>query len=115
MSICYDLRFPKMFRYMAKKGAIFLSVPSNFLNTTGKKHWHTLLKARAIENFSYVFAPAQYGKHKNGVKVFGNSLIISPNGEIIKELKKGEGIITAKIDLNLPKRLRKRIPSLRGN
>ena len=113
MSICYDLRFPNMYRTMSKLGAIFLTVPSNFLNTTGKKHWHSLLKARAIENFSYVIAPAQHGLHENKVKVFGHSLIVSPDGKILKEIKKGEGVIVAKIDINLPFKLRNQIPSLK--
>jgi len=112
MSICYDLRFPNMYRKMSKQGALFLSIPSAFTKTTGKKHWHTLLKARAIENFCYVFAPAQSGKHHNGRKTFGHSLIISPDGKIIKELKKKEGLITAKIDPNFSRTLRKKIPSL---
>ena len=112
MSICYDLRFPSMYRKMSKKGALFLSIPSAFTETTGKKHWHTLLKARAIENFCYVFAPAQTGKHHNGRKTFGHSIIISPDGKIIKELKKKEGIITTLIEPNFSKILRKRIPSL---
>lgn len=97
---------------MSKKGALFLSIPSAFTETTGKKHWHTLLKARAIENFCYVFAPAQTGKHHNGRKTFGHSIIISPDGKIIKELKKKEGIITTLIEPNFSKILRKRIPSL---
>jgi len=112
MSICYDLRFSNMYRKMSKQGALFLSIPSAFTETTGKKHWHTLLKARAIENFCYVFAPAQSGKHHNGRKTFGHSLIISPDGKVIKELKKKEGVITVKIDPNFSKFLRKRIPSL---
>ena len=112
MSVCYDLRFPYMYRQMAQNGCIFFSVPSAFTETTGKKHWHTLLKARAIENFSYVFAPAQGGTHYNGRKTFGHSLIVSPDGKILKELKKSEGVITVKIDPNLPIKLRKKIPSL---
>ena len=112
MSVCYDLRFPKMYRKMSKQGALFFSIPSAFTETTGKKHWHTLLRARAIENFSYVFAPAQGGKHYNGRKTFGHSLIISPDGKIIKELQKKEGVITVKINPNLSKILRKKIPSL---
>mgnify|MGYP003953087663 CR=1 FL=1 len=112
MSICYDLRFPNMYRKMSKQGALFFSAPSAFTETTGKKHWHTLLKARAIENFCYIFAPAQGGKHYNGRKTFGHSLIISPDGKTIKELKKKEGVITAKIDPNFSKTLRKKIPSL---
>ena len=112
LTICYDLRFPSLYRKLSKQGAIFLSVPSAFTETTGKRHWHTLLKARAIENFSYIFAPAQGGKHYNGRKTFGHSLIISPDGKILKSLKKKEGIITASIDPSLPKRLRSIIPSL---
>ena len=113
MSVCYDLRFPNMFRKLAKSGATFISIPSAFTKTTGEKHWHTLLKARAIENFSYVFAPAQSGIHHNGRKTYGHSLIISPDGKIIAEKAKGEGIISANIDPTFPKKLRKKIPSLK--
>ena len=112
LSICYDVRFPSMYRKLSKKGSLFISVPSAFTKTTGKKHWHSLLKARAIENFSYIFAPAQSGTHWNGRKTFGHSLIISPDGEILKELKQGTGVITANINPNLPLTLRKRISSL---
>ena len=112
LSICYDLRFPNMYRKMSKRGAIFLSVPSAFTETTGKKHWHTLLKARAIENFSYVFAPGQAGKHCNGRKTYGHSLIISPDGKILKELGTKEGVITATINPSLVYKLRKAIPSV---
>ncbi len=112
LSICYDLRFPIMYRKMSKKGAIFLCIPSAFTETTGKRHWHTLLKARAIENFSYVFAPGQAGRHCNGRKTYGHSMIVSPDGEILKELGKKEGVITAIIDTKKPQELRKTIPSL---
>jgi len=112
LSICYDLRFPNMYRKMSKKGAIFLSIPSAFTETTGKRHWHTLLKARAIENFSYVFAPGQAGKHCNGRKTYGHSMIVSPDGKILKELGKREGVITTKIDPKKPIELRKTIPSV---
>ena len=112
LSICYDLRFPNMYKKMSKKGAIFLSIPSAFTETTGRRHWHTLLKARAIENFSYVFAPGQAGKHCNGRKTYGHSLIVSPDGKILKELGKKEGVITANIDPSIPKKLRKTIPSV---
>ena len=97
---------------MSKQGAIFLSIPSAFTETTGRRHWHTLLKARAIENFSYVFAPGQAGKHCNGRKTYGHSLIVSPDGKILKELGKKEGVITANIDPSIPKKLRKTIPSV---
>jgi predicted amidohydrolase len=115
LSICYDVRFPNMFRILSKKGSLFISVPSAFTATTGRKHWHSLLKARAIENFCYIFAPAQYGNHWNGRKTYGHSLIISPDGKILKELKKGSGFITAKIDPNISKVLRKKIPSLNSD
>jgi|TARA_B110001452_G_scaffold191396_1_gene161535 predicted amidohydrolase len=115
LSICYDLRFPNLYRKLSKSGSIFISIPSAFTETTGKKHWHSLLKARAIENFSYIFAPAQGGTHYNGRKTFGHSLIISPDGKILKELKKKEGIITALINPNLPKKLRSIIPSLKSD
>ena len=112
MSICYDLRFPNMYKKMSKLGAMFISVPSAFTETTGKKHWHTLLKARAIENTSYVFAPGQAGKHCNGRKTYGHSLIVSPDGVILKELGKKEGVISAYIDPKIVKKLRKIIPSV---
>ena len=112
LSICYDLRFPNMYKKMSRRGVSFISVPSAFTETTGKKHWHTLLRARAIENFSYVFAPGQAGKHCNGRKTYGHSLIVSPDGKIIKELGKREGVITAKINPNLVKKLRQTIPSV---
>ena len=115
LSLCYDVRFPNMFRQLSKKGSLFISVPSAFTETTGKKHWHTLLKARAIENFCYIFAPAQCGTHWNKRKTFGHSLIISPDGQILKELKKSNGVITAEINPNIPKILRKRIPSLKND
>ncbi len=112
LSICYDLRFPNMYKKMSRRGVSFISVPSAFTETTGKKHWHTLLRARAIENFSYVFAPGQAGKHCNGRKTYGHSLIVSPDGKIIKELGKKEGVITAEINPNLVKKLRQTIPSV---
>jgi predicted amidohydrolase len=113
LSICFDLRFPNLYRKLSKTGSIFLSIPSAFTETTGKRHWHSLLKARAIENFSYVFAPAQGGSHYNGRKTFGHSMIVSPDGKILKELKKSEGVITALIDQKLPSKLRSIIPSLK--
>ena len=112
LSICYDLRFPGMYKKMSKRGAIFISVPSAFTETTGRKHWHTLLKARAIENFSYVFAPGQGGKHCNGRKTYGHSLIVSPDGKILKELGKKEGVITTTINPEFVIKLRKTIPSV---
>ncbi len=115
LSICYDLRFPNMFRKLSKVGCDYISIPSAFTETTGKRHWHSLLKARAIENFCYIFAPAQGGTHYNGRKTFGHSMIVSPDGKIIKELKKSEGVITVSIDPALPKKLRAIIPSLKSD
>ena len=115
LSVCYDLRFPALYRKLSKSGCLFLSVPSAFTETTGKKHWHSLLKARAIENYCYVFAPAQGGTHYNGRKTFGHSMIISPDGKILKELKKSEGVITVSINPKLPVKLRSIIPSLKSD
>ena len=115
LTICYDLRFPNLYRKLSKAGSLFISVPSAFTETTGKRHWHSLLKARAIENFCYVFAPAQGGIHYNGRKTFGHSLIVSPDGKILKELKKSEDVITVLIDPKLPKKLRSIIPSLKSD
>ena len=112
LSVCYDVRFPNMYRKLSKKGSLFISVPSAFTETTGKKHWHSLLKARAIENFCYIFAPAQGGRHYNGRSTYGHSLIISPDGQILKELNKKEGVITVLINSSFPKKLRSIIPSL---
>ena len=113
LTICYDLRFPSLYRKLSKAGSVFISIPSAFTETTGKRHWHSLLKARAIENFCYIFAPAQGGTHYNGRKTFGHSMIISPDGQILKELKKSEGVMTVSIDPQLPKKLRSVIPSLK--
>ena len=115
LSICYDLRFPNMFRKLSKVGCDYISVPSAFTETTGKRHWHSLLKARAIENFCYIFAPAQGGTHYNGRKTFGHSMVVSPDGKILKELKKSEGVITVSIDPALSKKLRSIIPSLKSD
>ena len=114
LTVCYDLRFPNLFRKLSKSGSLFISVPSAFTETTGKRHWHALLKARAIENFCFIFAPAQAGTHYNGRKTFGHSMIVSPDGKILKELKKSEGIITATIDPKISKKLRSIIPSLKS-
>ena len=115
LSICYDLRFPNMYRKLSKAGCDYISIPSAFTETTGKRHWHSLLKARAIENFCYIFAPAQGGTHYNGRKTFGHSMVVSPDGKILKELQKSEGVITVTIDPKLPKKLRSIIPSLKSD
>ena len=104
-----------MFRKLSKAGSLFISIPSAFTETTGKRHWHSLLKARAIENFCYIFAPAQGGAHYNGRKTFGHSMVVSPDGKILKELKKSEGVITVTVDEKLPTKLRAIIPSLKSD
>src|SRR5271170_1465295 len=99
MTVCYDLRFPQLYRALAQAGADFLAIPSAFTVPTGQAHWHVLLRARAIENGCFVFAPAQCGAHPGGRRTYGHSLIVAPWGEIIAEAKKdAPGIITATID-----------------
>ena len=112
LTICYDLRFPEIYRNLSKRKLNFISIPSAFTKITGTKHWITLLKARAIENFCYIFAPNQYGKNTKDRETFGHSAIISPDGKILKLKKKGIGFIYCDIDPKLSFKLRKIIPSL---
>ena len=112
MTICYDLRFPGLYQDLSLNGAEIIVVPSAFSNVTGPVHWHTLLKARAIETGSFIVAPAQTGKHQCGRTSFGHSLIISPWGQILKDAKKKVCMISAKIDLDEVVAARKAIPSL---
>jgi len=112
LTICYDLRFPHLYRDLAKAGAEIIFVPSAFAKTTGKDHWHSLLKARAIENGCFIIAPAQTGIHFRGRKSFGHSLIISPWGKILADGKTKEGVITSKINIDEVNACRKKLPSL---
>ena len=112
LTICFDLRFPEIYRNLSKKKLHFISVPSAFTKITGQKHWIELLKARAIENFCYIFAPNQTGKNTKKRETFGHSVIISPDGKILKLKKSGIGIVYADIKPNLSMQLRKIIPSL---
>lgn len=112
MTICYDVRFPGLYQDLAVSGAEIIVVPSAFSNITGPVHWHTLLKARAIETGSFIVAPAQTGKHQCGRISFGHSLIISPWGDILKDAKKKVGIIHTKINLDEVLLARKAIPAL---
>lgn len=112
MTICYDLRFPYLYRTLAQQGAEILAVPSSFTKFTGEAHWHTLLRARAIENGCYVIAPAQTGNHPAGRKTYGHSLIIDPWGEIIAEAGEKEEVIIAEIDLSMIEEVRTQIASL---
>jgi len=112
MTVCYDLRFPQLYRALAQNGAFLLTVPSAFTETTGKAHWHALLRARAIENGAFVVAPAQGGTHANGRKTYGHSLIVAPWGEILAEAGTEPGVIVADIDPAAATEARARVPSL---
>ncbi len=111
-SVCYDLRFPQLYRTLAKAGAEILTVPSAFTETTGKAHWHILLRARAIENACFVMAPAQGGEHANGRRTYGHSLIVGPWGDIIAEGGIDPGIVAAELDLGEIAAARGRVPAL---
>ncbi len=112
MSICYDLRFPDLYRHMAQKGCVMVSVPSAFTRPTGKAHWHVLLRARAIETGSFVFAAAQCGEHESGRETYGHSLVVSPWGEILADGGGEPGVVMADIDMNEVNMARSKIPSL---
>ncbi|HXZ01972.1 MAG TPA: carbon-nitrogen hydrolase family protein [Stellaceae bacterium] len=113
MTICYDLRFPHLYRALAQAGADFLSIPSAFTVPTGRAHWHVLMRARAIENGAFVFAPAQWGEHAEGRKTYGHSLIVAPWGEILAEAEDGTGYIIAEIDPAAIADARRAVPALR--
>ena len=112
MTVCYDLRFPHLYRALAKAGADFLAVPSVFTVLTGRAHWHVLLRARAIENGCFVFAPAQWGEHAGGRKSYGHSLIVDSWGEVLSECGEEAGIVTAQIDPARIAEARRMVPSL---
>ncbi|MDZ7719700.1 MAG: carbon-nitrogen hydrolase family protein [Balneolaceae bacterium] len=112
LSICYDVRFPELYREMAKQGAHLLFVPSAFTRPTGKAHWKTLLKARAIENSAFVVAPAQTGKHGEKRETYGHAMIIDPWGKVLDDAGEESGMATATLDLEYLKEVRKKLPSL---
>ena len=112
VTICYDLRFPALYRALAESGASFFSIPSAFTRPTGEAHWHVLLRARAIENGCFVFAAAQGGKHESGRETFGHSLIVDPWGKILAEGATEPGVILAEVDPAEVAAARARIPSL---
>jgi predicted amidohydrolase len=112
LSICYDLRFPALYRALAEAGATFLAIPSAFTKQTGEAHWHVLMRARAIENGSFVFAAAQGGDHENGRSTFGHSLVVDPWGRILAEGGTEPGVVFADIDPAEVSLARSRIPSL---
>jgi deaminated glutathione amidase len=112
LTICYDVRFPALYRALAESGASFLAVPSAFTRKTGEAHWHTLLRARAIENGCFVFAAAQAGLHENKRETYGHSLIVDPWGVVIAEGGVEPGVFLAKIDPSRVETARKTVPSL---
>ena len=111
MSICYDLRFPNLFRKLSQAGSKFISIPSAFTKYTGQRHWEILLRSRAIENGVYIFAPAQCGQNSINRSTYGHSLIIDPMGKIIASAKSKPGIIYARVDVSLSTQAKKMIPS----
>jgi predicted amidohydrolase len=113
LTICYDVRFPHLYRTLAKAGAFAFAVPSAFTVPTGEAHWHVLLRARAIENGAFVIAPAQGGTHANGRKTYGHSLIIGPWGDVLAAAGTEPGVIFADIDPAQSAAARARLPSLR--
>ena len=112
-SVCFDLRFPELDRKLSKKNVNFITVPSAFSKETGKRHWIALLRARAIENFSYIFAPAQYGKNSKGRETFGHTSIISPDGKVLGLKKSKTGLLVIDIDPFYSQKLKKIIPSIK--
>lgn len=112
LSVCYDLRFAYLYRALAQAGALFLTVPAAFTKTTGTAHWHALLRSRAIETGSYVFAPCQYGSHGKA-ETYGHSLVIDPWGEVVCDGGEERGFVVADIDTQKVEQARGKIPALR--
>jgi predicted amidohydrolase len=112
LTICYDLRFPQLFRTLAQAGAQIITVPSSFQRQTGKAHWHALLQARAIENGCWIIAPAMCGAHAGNRQTFGHSLVVNPWGEVVADGGEAPGIVYAEIDVGRVAKVRGMIPSL---
>ena len=115
LTVCYDLRFPELFRQLACLGADIITVPAAFTRVTGKAHWQALLQARAIENQVYIVAAGQVGIHKNGRETWGHSMIINPWGEVVTELRDDIGVISANFDLDSLQQIRRAIPVAKHN
>ncbi|MBX3229920.1 MAG: carbon-nitrogen hydrolase family protein [Labilithrix sp.] len=112
MTICYDLRFPELYRRLASEGVRIVTVPAAFTLTTGKDHWHVLLRARAIENQVFVLAPAQHGRHPRNRQTYGKSLIVDPWGDVLAQAAEGEGWAAATLDFAAQDRVRASLPCL---
>ncbi len=112
LAVCYDLRFPEIFRAMSDSGVDIIALPSSFTSLTGKAHWETLIRARAIENLSYVVAAAQGGYHVNGRETHGDSMIVDPWGMVLNRLPHGTGVVVSEVDLGKLKKTRKLFPAL---
>lgn len=112
MTICYDLRFPELYRALVSRGARIVTVPAAFTLTTGKDHWHVLLRARAIENQVFVLAPAQHGRHPRGRQTYGKSLVVDPWGDVLAQCAEGEGFALARLDFAAQDRVRAALPCL---
>jgi predicted amidohydrolase len=112
LTVCYDVRFPQLFRSLARTGATIIAVPAAFTQTTGEAHWHVLLRARAIETGSYVVAAAQGGHHEDGRETYGHSIIVDPWGRVLAEAEREPGFIVADIDPTMSETTRQRIPAL---
>ena len=112
LSVCYDIRFPELYRRMSSEGMDMVFVPAAFTVPTGEAHWETLLRARAIENQCYLVAPAQHGKHDSGRETHGNSMIIDPWGKILSRSPTGEAVIFADINLSQLRQIRQELPAL---
>jgi deaminated glutathione amidase len=113
LSVCYDVRFPELYRHLSAGGAQLLSVPSAFTAPTGRAHWETLLRARAIENLCYVIAPAQSGIHPNGRETYGDSMIVDYWGRVLKRVPRGRGCAVAEVDLARQSAVRESFPALK--
>ena len=113
LSVCYDVRFPELYRQLSAAGAQLLSVPSAFTAPTGRAHWETLLRARAIENLCYVIAPAQSGIHPNGRETYGDSMIVDYWGKVVKRMPRGRGCAMADVDLSRQSAVRESFPALK--
>jgi nitrilase len=112
LSVCYDVRFPELYRQLSAAGAQILSVPSAFTQPTGRAHWEPLLRARAIENFCYVIAPAQSGFHENGRETYGDTLIVDYWGGVLRRLPRGQGCVVCELDLARQAQARSSFPAL---